>query len=51
MTVKKKNSPLAYESGNPRLGPMSTAALQDLLGKCRPRHKNKIINEIAKRNK
>jgi hypothetical protein len=30
---------------------MSTAALQDLLGKCRPRHKNKISHELAKRSK
>tara|TARA_B110000285_G_C15086144_1_gene596321 strand:- start:1257 stop:1412 length:156 start_codon:yes stop_codon:yes gene_type:complete len=51
MTVKKKNSPLTYESGKPRLGPMSTGKLEEMVKTCRPRYKNKIINELAKRSK
>jgi len=51
MTVTKKNSPLHYESGKVRLGPLSTAKLQEMLKTCRPRHKNKITNELAKRSK
>jgi hypothetical protein len=51
MTVNKKNSPLTYESGKLRLGPLSTGKLEEMLKTCRPRHKNKIINEIAKRSK
>jgi hypothetical protein len=51
MTVTKKNSPLHYESGKVRLGPLSTEKLEEMLKTCRPRHKNKITNELAKRSK
>ena len=49
--IKKKWNSLTHLSGKPRLGPMSTEALQDLLGKCRPRMKTKIMNELEKRSK
>ena len=49
--IKKKWNSLTHHSGKPRLGPMSTEKLEEMLKTCRPRHKNKITNELAKRSK
>jgi len=49
--IKKKWNSLTHHSGKLRLGPMSTEKLEEMLKTCRPRHKNKITNELAKRSK
>jgi len=49
--IKKKWNSLTHLSGKPRLGPLSVPKLEELLGRCRPRMKTKIMNELAKRSK
>ena len=49
---RRHNNPMAYKSGKPRLRPLNTKQLTELLGKTQGRkNQAKIEREIARRSK